>query len=64
MAGWRRFDEKSINYYCHFVHWFALYGQRQRSVIYAPDGIALKGYDVVAFFTQGKPVKGSLKGKE
>jgi hypothetical protein len=31
----------------------------QKSAIYAPDGIALKGYDVVAFFTQGKPVKGS-----
>jgi YHS domain-containing protein len=31
----------------------------QRSAIYAPDGIALNGYDVVAFFKQAKPVKGS-----
>jgi YHS domain-containing protein len=31
----------------------------QRSAIYAPDGIALKGYDAVAFFTQAKAVKGS-----
>lgn len=31
----------------------------QKSAVYAPDGIALKGYDAVAFFTQAKPVKGS-----
>src|SRR5258708_18076638 len=31
----------------------------QKSAVYAPDGIALNGYDAVAFFTQGKPVKGS-----
>ncbi|HEV3326562.1 MAG TPA: YHS domain-containing (seleno)protein, partial [Puia sp.] len=31
----------------------------QKSAIYAPDGVALNGYDVIAFFTQGKPVKGS-----
>jgi YHS domain-containing protein len=31
----------------------------QKSAIYAPDGIALNGYDAVAFFTQAKPVKGS-----
>jgi YHS domain-containing protein len=33
----------------------------QKSAIYAPDGVALKGYDVVAFFTQGKPMKGSTE---
>ena len=31
----------------------------QKSAVYAPDGVALNGYDAVAFFTQGKPVKGS-----
>jgi hypothetical protein len=31
----------------------------QKLAIYAPDGVALKGYDVVAFFTQGKPVMGA-----
>jgi hypothetical protein len=31
----------------------------QKSSIYAPKGIALDGYDAVAFFKQGKPVKGS-----
>jgi len=31
----------------------------QKSPVYAPGGIALDGYDAVAFFTQGKPVKGS-----
>jgi hypothetical protein len=31
----------------------------QKSAVYAPDGIALNGYDAVAFFTQAKPVKGS-----
>ena len=32
----------------------------QTSAVYAPDGIALKGYDAVAFFTLSKPVKGSV----
>jgi len=31
----------------------------QKSPVYAPHGIALDGYDPVAFFTHGKPVKGS-----
>ena len=31
----------------------------QKSPVYAPKGIALDGYDAVAFFTLGKPVKGS-----
>ena len=31
----------------------------QKSPVYAPKGVALDGYDAVAFFTQGKPVKGS-----
>lgn len=31
----------------------------QRSEIFAPDGKAIKGFDVVAFFKQSKPVKGS-----
>jgi hypothetical protein len=31
----------------------------QESEIFAPKGIAINGYDAVAFFTQSKPVKGS-----
>ena len=31
----------------------------QKSAIYAPKGMAVDGYDVVDFFAQGKPVKGS-----
>lgn len=31
----------------------------QKSEIFAPDGKALKGYDPVAFFTEGKPVMGA-----
>jgi YHS domain-containing protein len=31
----------------------------QKSPVYATNGIALGGYDAVAFFTQSKPVKGS-----
>ena len=31
----------------------------QKSPVYAPKGLALEGYDAVAFFAQGKPVKGS-----
>ena len=31
----------------------------QKSAVYAPHGIALGGYDAVAFFMQSKPVKGS-----
>lgn len=33
--------------------------QAQESEIFAPMGIAINGYDAVAFFTQAKPVKGS-----
>ena len=28
---------------------------------YKPDGIAIRGYDTVAYFTEGKPVKGDDK---
>jgi YHS domain-containing protein len=31
----------------------------QESSVYAEDGIAIKGYDPVAYFQQGAPVKGS-----
>ncbi|MCV2868998.1 YHS domain protein [Defluviimonas sp. WL0002] len=31
----------------------------QEPVIFAPDGIALGGYDVVAYFSEGRPVLGS-----
>jgi YHS domain-containing protein len=30
----------------------------QLARVYAPDGIALSGYDAVAYFTQGRPVRG------
>lgn len=31
----------------------------QQDEIYAKDGIAINGYDAVAYFTNGKPVKGN-----
>ncbi len=31
----------------------------QKSPIYAPAGIAINGYDAVAFFTDQKPIKGT-----
>lgn len=31
------------------------------AVIYAPDGIALSGYDVVSYFTAGHAVRGNAK---
>jgi YHS domain-containing protein len=31
----------------------------QESEIFAPQGIAIGGYDAVAFFTQSRPVKGT-----
>lgn len=33
----------------------------QTSEIFAPDSIALRGYDVVAFYTEGKAITGSDK---
>jgi len=30
----------------------------QKPEVFSPDGVALRGYDVVAFFTERKPVKG------
>ncbi len=30
----------------------------QSSEVFAPSGIAINGYDPVAFFTEGKPIKG------
>jgi YHS domain-containing protein len=35
------------------------YSASQHEVNAGPDGIAIKGYDPVAYFTMGKPVKGS-----
>jgi YHS domain-containing protein len=32
--------------------------QPQSAINMGPDGIAIKGYDTVAYFTMGKPVKG------
>src|SRR5215470_3525808 len=38
---------------------FYSFASAQKSPVYAPKGVALDGYDAVAFFTKGKPVKGS-----
>jgi hypothetical protein len=35
------------------------HSQAQESEVFAPKGIAINGYDAVAFFKQAKPVKGS-----
>lgn len=39
-----------------FAAWTA---RAQQSEIFAPDGKAIKGYDVVAFFKEAKPVEGA-----
>ncbi|WP_229312915.1 YHS domain-containing (seleno)protein [Larkinella terrae] len=36
-----------------------LTARAQQSEIFAPDGKAIKGYDVVAFFKEAKPVDGA-----
>ncbi|MCX8507571.1 MAG: hypothetical protein ORN49_01615 [Rhodobacteraceae bacterium] len=35
--------------------------QADQPMYYAPEGIALSGYDVVAYFTEGRPVAGSAE---
>lgn len=30
----------------------------EKPAIFAPDGIAIRGYDAVTYFTEGKPVRG------
>ena len=37
----------------------ALQAKAQTSEIFAPDSIALRGYDVVAFYTEGRAITGS-----
>ncbi|MEO1172155.1 MAG: YHS domain-containing (seleno)protein [Myxococcota bacterium] len=32
-----------------------------KPVVFQPDGVAIRGYDPVSYFTDGKPVKGSAK---
>ena len=32
---------------------------RAAPAVFAPDGVAIRGYDPVAYFTDGKPVQGS-----
>lgn len=38
-----------------------IHAQAQKAEVYSPGGTAIKGYDPVAFFTDGKAVKGSDK---
>ncbi len=38
-----------------------LQAKAQTSEIFAPDSIALRGYDVVAFYTEGRAITGSDK---
>lgn len=38
---------------------FALSVKAQQNEIYAKEGIAINGYDAVAYFTESKPVKGN-----
>ena len=35
--------------------------EKQGLFSYQPNGIAIRGYDTVAYFTQGKPVEGTEK---
>lgn len=50
---------KSFAVSCLFLLWAALHVQAQKSEIFVKDSIAVKGYDVVAYFTQSAPVKGN-----
>ncbi|MBA5778962.1 YHS domain-containing protein [Stappia sp. F7233] len=36
-----------------------LYGKTLVNTLYSDEGVAIRGYDPVAYFTEGKPVKGS-----
>lgn len=38
---------------------FTLSANAQKSAVYVKEDIAINGYDPVAYFTEGKPVKGS-----
>ena len=45
-----------------FLMAFTMFGSAQAANgINAKDGVAIKGYDTVAYFTQGKAVKGNRK---
>lgn len=41
----------------------AVFAKATTQAVYTQEGVAIKGYDPVAYFTQGKPVKGSPKHK-
>lgn len=38
---------------------FATFSRAQRSEVYIANGYAVNGYDVVSYFTESKPVKGT-----
>lgn len=46
-----------ISFFC--LGCFALSAAGQTSEVFAPSGIAINGYDVVAFFKEAKTVKGN-----
>ncbi len=53
---------KSITFICTALFWMLIASSCTSSasqVNAGPDGIAIKGYDPVAYFTEGKPVKGT-----
>lgn len=41
------------------ISWLATPALAATPPVYATDGVAINGYDPVAYFTEGKPVKGS-----
>ncbi|MEI7586335.1 YHS domain-containing (seleno)protein [Runella sp.] len=50
---------KSFAVNCLILLLTAFHLQAQKSEIFVKDSIAVKGYDVVAYFTQSAPVKGN-----
>lgn len=40
---------------------FAVAARAEEPMYFAPAGVALSGYDVVAYFTQGRPVEGTAE---
>jgi YHS domain-containing protein len=52
---------KTLLFSCGLVLLSVFHANAQKSPVYISSGSAVGGYDVVAYFTQGKPVKGDPK---
>lgn len=52
---------KALFFSCGLMLLSLFHANAQKSPVYISSGAAVGGYDVVAYFTQGKPVKGDPK---